>query len=332
MLYQEIMIDQNFRNLIREYPECDSPLWLRGGHRQTLWGHFISPPRLEFIPETVQIPVSNGDELVCYLHRGTSHLVVCLCHGLAGSSNSNYIIRMGNALVRAGHSVLLMNHRGAHFTGRGEALQMKELYHSGRSDDFSKMFQWIRNEMPGKFVVGAGFSMSANIMLLNLAGYKSDYQPDFGIAVNAPINLADASSRLDSGFCQLYARNFTKDLGNMRNINGLKMSLKEFDDTITAPSAGFRDRNDYYEQCSAIKYISNIKAPALVLTAEDDPFISSEFYKQVKWPDNVVVRIEKVGGHLGYIQRPTDSKSIRWMDDFLIHAIAEIYKRANKAK
>ena len=49
--------------------------------------------------------------------------------------------------------------------------------------------------------------------------------------------------------------------------------MREFDAAYTAPHFGFASAEDYYHRASAMRVASRIRVPALVITAEDDPFV-----------------------------------------------------------
>ena len=49
--------------------------------------------------------------------------------------------------------------------------------------------------------------------------------------------------------------------------------MREFDEAYTAPYFGFAGADDYYHRASAMRIIDRIRVPALVITAEDDPFV-----------------------------------------------------------
>ena len=52
-------------------------------------------------------------------------------------------------------------------------------------------------------------------------------------------------------------------------------TVRQFDEVYTAPHFGFRDATDYYHRASAMRVIDRIRVPALIITAEDDPFVPS---------------------------------------------------------
>ena len=46
----------------------------------------------------------------------------------------------------------------------------------------------------------------------------------------------------------------------------------DFDNLYTAPAHGFNDAFDYWSKCSSKQFIPKIKIPALLISAQDDPF------------------------------------------------------------
>ena len=50
-------------------------------------------------------------------------------------------------------------------------------------------------------------------------------------------------------------------------------TLHRFDDVFTAPLHGFRDADDYWRRASAKPRLRDIRVPALLLNARNDPFV-----------------------------------------------------------
>ena len=63
-------------------------------------------------------------------------------------------------------------------------------------------------------------------------------------------------------------------------------TVREFDEAYTAPYFGFRNAEDYYHRASAMRVIDRIRVPALVITAEDDPFVPSQPFHDPKVTGN----------------------------------------------
>src|SRR5207248_9717449 len=114
----------------------------------------------------------------------------------------------------------------------------------------------------------------------------------------------------------LYQWNFVKDLKRrMRRKDrfhpgkfdlaklGRIRTVREFDDAYTAPFFGFRDAADYYRRASALRIIDRIGVPTLIITAEDDPFVPSERFRDPRIAANshIDLRICPHGGHCGFV-------------------------------
>jgi predicted alpha/beta-fold hydrolase len=50
-------------------------------------------------------------------------------------------------------------------------------------------------------------------------------------------------------------------------------TLREWDNSITAPECGYRDAADYYHRVSALHVTPRIRVPTLILAAQDDPLV-----------------------------------------------------------
>ena len=95
---------------------------------------------------------------------------------------------------------------------------------------------------------------------------------------------------------------FQPHLFDLRQLAAVR-TVREFDEVYTAPYFGFRSADDYYHRASAIRIIDRIAMPALVITAEDDPFVSAEPFYNPKLTGNAYIdlRICKHGGHCGFV-------------------------------
>ena len=56
-------------------------------------------------------------------------------------------------------------------------------------------------------------------------------------------------------------------------------TVRDFDEQYTAPHFGFNGASDYYYRASAVRVIDRIRVPALIITAEDDPFVPVEPFR-----------------------------------------------------
>lgn len=307
---------------------CEAPFWADSGHGQTLWAHFLKSPELKHLGNNFEVDLPDGDRLSCFYLPGNSNMVISLYHGLSGDVHADYMQRTALLCQKMGHTVVLVNHRGAE-----QGTPSRYPYHSGRAEDVSKVLEKLKEMFPNKKQITVGYSMSGNIVLCLLGGYRGQVKPDGAVTVNAPINLLQGSKLLKTGFNRVYDMRFVMRIRKTveeKYQAGLISeryeiprwsTIWDMDQIYTAPASGFKDREDYYNSCSSIHYLSRIDVPTYVLTAHDDPFVSVHDYMTAPFSKTTQVHIEHRGGHLGYLSRkPTELGSNRWMDYYLFEA------------
>jgi predicted alpha/beta-fold hydrolase len=318
---------RSLQQVIDERPRFEPAFSFFGGHGQTILGHLLTGPR-RFEPagalqrrsdlRAVSFPLQNGDELHGLLHTPSNssggvvapQAIVHIFHGLAGSTESNYMPRAASACVDLGLYAVLWNHRGCG-TGRHRAIGT---YHSGRSDDLACAIRWGRQNFSGLPQIIIGYSLSGNAAILLSAGiipaksstpfsrtaiqdqFNGDL-PDFTIAVSPPIDLYLCAWRLSRSGSRLYGQRFMIDLFeclkdrelirvDQRDENSVRLhqlavdaknklrpwdSVLEFDRLYTGLAGGFADYMDYYRRASSGQALGRQIVPLVVLTADDDP-------------------------------------------------------------
>lgn len=313
-------------------PPCEPFFWCSGGHLQTLWAHFLPSPLIKDHPEQFELDLGDGDVLDFFVYSGSSDVVVSLFHGLSGDRNADYMQRSAIVARELGHTVVLVNHRGA----GGNSHRAVKPYHSGAAMDVSRVLARLREMYPQHKHVSVGFSMSANIILYLLGAFPEAVKPDAAITVNAPIDLEKCSTLLRSGFNRFYDFRFVQRLRALVHlkISQNKISTEyripwyatvwDLDEIYTGRQAGFKNRQEYYQTCSAVNYVQNIQVPTYILTAEDDPFVDINSYRKAKFSKSTSVYYSKSGGHLGYLSRSTDGKVKRWLDTYIREALESL--------
>jgi predicted alpha/beta-fold hydrolase len=275
----------------------------------------------------------DGDRLVGTHFAGDDdRRVAYLFHGLGGSNEADYIRRTTALCLKRGYTVYAMNHRGC---GAGVGLA-RHPYHSGRAEDLAAVIAYGRKRHPQARHAAVGFSLSANILLLLLGGQRGGVLPDYAVAFNAPIDLDTCSRALtrswnriiyDSRFVLRCRRDLVEKGIHRQYPVPASSTLREFDRIYIAPAGGFRDRDEYYDTCSAGKYVDRIQVPTAVLHSEDDPIIPAATYQNARFSSSCLVHIEKVGGHMGYLSaKATPFGTIRWQDYALDCALAALEK------
>ena len=195
-----------------------------------------------------------------------------------------------------------------HFRGcSGELNLAPRAYHSGDWEEVAWLLGRFRTLHRGP-IVAVGVSLGGNALLryAEEAGASAFEQVRALAAISAPLDLDAGATAIGSGFgLQVYTRMFLrsmkpKALRKLGQHPGLfdaerlrrARDLRAFDDVFTAPLHGFRDAADYYARGSAKPRLADIRIPALVLNARNDPFL----------PGAALPRPGTVGGHVALWQ------------------------------
>ena len=241
--------------------------------------------------------------------------VVVVVHGLEGSSDSGYVRGIGERAFALGYHVVRMNQRNC---GGTEALT-PTLYNSGMSADYLAVFEELVKVDGFREIFFVGYSMGGNLVM-KMAGELGAQAPAElrGVCGVCPaLDLAACADALERRDNYLYQRHFVNGLmaryqtkrklfpDRYPQVTTPIRTVREFDDAITAPSAGYRDADDYYENASAKNLVAQISVPTLVITAEDDPFVPYVSFLAAGVDKNPRIRFESPlhGGHCAFISR-----------------------------
>jgi predicted alpha/beta-fold hydrolase len=106
-------------------------------------------------------------------------------------------------------------------------------------------------------------------------------------------------------------------------LDGIR-TIRAFDEVYTAPHHGFAGASDYYFKASAMRVVDRIRVPALVMAAEDDPFVPAGQFRAPAFPANrsVTVRIETHGGHCGFIGATANGGDPYWAEAAAVRFLA----------
>jgi len=288
-----------------------APFLLKGKHVETIYPALLRSVSQMPSCERHAVTLDDGDELFYDHYKVSSDKVVIISHGLEGSSVKPYVKGMAKAMVRNGYDVIAWNFRSCH----GGMNKTQRFYHSGATEDLDVIADIANKQYKEVYLVG--FSLGANL-ILKYAGetisQKHNQIKKFA-AICAPLDLKKGSISIGKMSNIVYAKRFLLSLKNKIKIKEKlmpgKMDIKslpkvktlyDFDDFFTAPLHGFKDADDYYEQCSSINFIDNISKPTLVLNALNDPMLPEETFDISKFNSlkSVTLELTKSGGHCGF--------------------------------
>lgn len=298
------------------------PPYLHLGKIQTIaasyWPHNV---RLSS-EQQHRIQLSDGDQLVLIENRppawSPSQRIILLVHGLTGSSSSSYMVRVSSHFLQEGYTVMRLNLRGC---GPGKGLA-RFPYHAGRSDDTRTALLWLAEHFPYAPVTQIGFSLGGNITLKMVGEENPAGNLDSVVAVSAPLDLETSVKNIMKRSNKLFHDFFMKELIKHVRANGENLAFIEnlyhFDDVYTALHSGFKDAQDYYKRSSSGQFLNQIKVKTFILSANDDPFISSDILLNNFSNPNIDVVITERGGHVGWLACPFRLKYFYWMDKTLV--------------
>ena len=240
--------------------------------------------------------------------------VIVIVHGLEGSSDSNYSRGIAQTAFQRGYHAIRVNQRNC---GGSEALT-PTLYNSGMSSDYRAICEELANHDGLKDIFFVGYSMGGNLVLKMAGEYRDAFPPTLrGVCAVCPaMDLAACANALERRDNYFYQRHFVTGLLQRYRRKVVCMperypqvrfapirTVRQFDDAITAPNAGYRDAQEYYETASAKRVLAHVRVPTLLITAKDDPFVPYSSILAASADKNPWIRLvaPKHGGHCAFI-------------------------------
>lgn len=304
-------------------------------HKQTIIASLLD---LQSEPLSVQkiLTLSDGDQISLHVSRPKSwkptDYRVLLVHGMCGSHESSYLVRMVKRLNSLGIESIRYNMRGC---GSGKGIA-KQIPHCGLSSDICETVKLLKQESPESPILLVGFSLGGNIDLKACGEMNRLAQKylEGVIAINPPLDIYECTKKLSQVWKGYYSRKFAQsikkhieDVHNTYNLPPISFSenitIHKLNKQYKAKACGFANPMDYYKKSSCSPYLSDISIPCRILLSEDDPFIVHSTIDSLSLSPHVEVFKTKHGGHLGYLGNPFSGFGFRYMDGLLEQWIKE---------
>jgi predicted alpha/beta-fold hydrolase len=293
-------------------PDFRPALWLRGPHAQTIGPALFPAFAVRGPVETLDVTVAAGTRVRLVLTQPTVRPrgTLLMIHGLGGSAESGYMRRTAIPALARGWAVARLNLRTC---GGTEALS-RTLYNAGQSDDADAALSALEARgLPRPYVL-LGFSLGGNIAMRYAGLSGSSCRADAVCGVNPPVDLPHCVAAIERAENALYNAYFTRGLcaqlrriRRVRDVPGPKATLRTirgiraFDELFTAPDAGYGSADEYYRGASAGPVLSGIRRPALILSAQDDPFVPVAMFEAHRTASpSMRFSHPHAGGHCGY--------------------------------
>ncbi|MBD3318068.1 MAG: alpha/beta fold hydrolase, partial [Chitinivibrionales bacterium] len=191
-------------------------------------------------------------------------------------------------------------------------------YHHGVSDDLYAVVRHVISACAPQTLALVGFSLGGNVIMKYLGEkiFPIPKELRCGVGISVPCDLEGCAERLAEKRNAFYQRYFFRLL--RRKVQA-KMALfpgqiddraydtirnfREHDDLYTAPLHGFKNALDYWHTAACGRYLEEIRVPALIINAADDPFLSERSYPkaQASTNEHLFLEIPHHGGHCGFV-------------------------------
>ena len=294
--------------------------WLRHRHLQTIFPSlpWAYPRGIKLHRYELELPDGDAtavDWVAESVSMPNSTPLLVILHGLESSSESAYARMLMHAATQRGWRCCVL-----HFRDCGDYRnRLPRRYHAGETNDIRHFLRTLAaagNEGP---VVAAGYSLGGNVLLKYL-GETGPLSPlRAGVAVCVPLDLHKCAEALNQGFSKLYQRYLLKSMkesvANKFNRDTAAFdweramaarTFAEFDDAVTAPLHGFDGMTDYYDRCSSVRFLRDIRVPTLIVNAVDDPFMTPDIIPgEDMLSDSVQLEVSDNGGHVGFVEGGT---------------------------
>jgi predicted alpha/beta-fold hydrolase len=291
--------------------------WAAGPHAQTLAARVLRSPDGPDV-QRERIETEDGDflDIDWGPDLGADAPVALILHGLEGSSRRRYVRSVSRTLIKHGVRPVAMNFRGC----SGEPNRSLRFYHSGETSDPTAVLELIRRRHPGRPVGAMGFSLGGNV-LLKLMGERPDGGTrlvDAAVAMSVPYDLAAGCDLLErTRMGRVYSGYFMRSLRgkvamkrdrlaevlDMQQVDRAR-SIRDFDEHVTAPLNGFASASAYYEACSSVRFLRDVRVPTLLLHARNDPFLPADASPTeiARANPDIVWSLQEGGGHVGFLE------------------------------
>ena len=309
--------------------------WLGNCHAQTIFSALSTSQSKEvgLTSEIIELP--DGDiTLINWLTNSPNTRsgapILIILHGLEGSSQSQYAKLLLNSAANQGWRAAVLHLRDC----GGLDNKLPRRYHSGETNDLRFLINSLRskNTKHDTKIVAAGFSLGGNILLKYLGEEGPNSGLNGAVGISVPLNLHHSAERLSKGFSKFYQFLFIKTIKKRlrrkfdQNTNAFDwqhmMSAKTFadiDDAVTAPLHGFSGKDEYYDLCSSINFLPQIRTPTLIINALDDPFTTPEaIVNATDIPECVEIELPLKGGHIGFINGGSPWKPTYYLPNRII--------------
>ncbi|MGK0248847.1 MAG: putative alpha/beta-fold hydrolase [Oleispira sp.] len=318
--------------------ECDyhPPCLLANGYVQSILPSLVRRVDCTHF-QRERLNTNDGDFLDLDWSRRSPSIMgktlLIISHGLEGHSRRPYVAGIAREANIQGWDALAWNFRSC----SGEMNKTLRFYHSGATDDLQRVIEHAHG-LGYQHIHLVGFSMGGNLSLLHVGRQGRDV-PTYVksvVAFSVPCDLAASSRRLAERKNKIFMWRFLKDLRikidakavdfpdnvSIDDFHQIK-NFQQFDDRYTAPIHGFDSAADYWARSSCKPVLKDIRIPALLVNALNDPFLPASCfpYEDAQQSEWLSLEVPRSGGHVGFIE--LNNRQAYWMEKRVVEFILQ---------
>jgi uncharacterized protein len=318
--------------------------WLRGPHLQTIvpslpWrASRVMRRAVPLIASSEELLLDCGDGVTLQAFhsspvrrgRAPGRRLAVLLHGWEGSSDSTYVLSLGQTLFDQGCEVVRLNlrdHGTTHHLNR-------DLFHSCRLPEVVGAVQALALRFPKVPLVLAGFSLGGNFMLRVAAHREArDLRIERVIAISPVLDPAITMRTLESGFPvyhSYFVRKWSRSLARKQlawpdhyDFEELVRvrNLREMTRQLVARHTEYPSMDEYLAGYAITgDRLTTLAAPATVLTALDDPIILANDLPRLARAPKLDIVTTAHGGHCGFIESGLADRN--WIDRVAVELLS----------
>ena len=260
-------------------------------------------------------------------------ILLCL-HGLEGSAKGVYMLEAYRKALAHGFRPVGLNYRTC-----GDIMnQTWQMYNAGATDDVALTVSEVLKQYPDAASISIiGFSLGGNMLIKYLGeGRELPSKLKVAAAVSPPFDMNLGIQKLLSGMGWFYGYRFVRTLKakSRQKADLIKdkidldavlatRNLLEFDELGTSQLYGYKNAEDYYNQCGCHQFLDDVTVPTLLIRSLDDPFMDPADipYETIERNPNLYAAITETGGHVGFMMQGgrfwAEETAVRFIDHIL---------------
>ena len=261
--------------------------------------------------ERERITTTDNDFLdLDWIDKKNRKLII-LTHGLEGDSKRPYMLGTAKIFSNHGWDILSWNCRSC----SGEMNRAFRLYNHGEIGDIETVLNHALKRRQYEEVVLIGFSMGGNVSL-KFAAVSQHPSVKKVVAFSSPLEMRTSTAILDNPSRYIYKAYFKKGI-----LPKVKMKAQQFPERLSMAEVeqaktweeqqylffvkinGYASIDDFYEKGSALNFIPQLRIPALIVQAKNDPMLTPECFptQLAKNHDFIHLETPHIGGHCGFM-------------------------------